>query len=169
MKTSNHPAARHQVPQQRSRVAVQLPGARLGTGPLRSRPLHVGRWFLFQCSFWLLSGLTSLLNGRVLHIDLVDQNLYVLRKRQGWKGRLRSVEFGEEWRCLQVQGLRCHARTLGEEVRILLQDRNPHLGGQTRSFALQNWVKSLCPETGKVLSCRRPAGLPSPGLPERRG
>lgn len=67
-------------------MAVQLPGARLGAVPLRSRPLHVGRWFLLQCSFWLLSGLTSLLNGRVLHIDLVDQNLYVLTETAGVEG-----------------------------------------------------------------------------------
>ena len=36
--------------------------------------------------FWLLSGLTSLLNGRVLHIDLVDQNLYVLTETAGVEG-----------------------------------------------------------------------------------
>lgn len=122
----------------------------------------------------LLSGLPSRLNCRVLHTNLVDQILCVLTGTAGMEeGAFIVWSFeknGGVYRC-RDRGVMLEYKpgTLGEEVSILLQDRNPHLRGQTRSFALQNWVKSLCPETGKVLSCCSPAGLLSPRLPECRG
>lgn len=116
----------------------------------------------------LLSGLPSRLNCRVLHTNLVDQILCVLTGTAGMEeGAFLVWSFeknGGVYRC-RDRGVMLEYKpgTLGEEVSILLQDRNPHLRGQTRSFALQNWVSHFAQRLEKYSAAVVQLGSSHPG------